>query len=176
MRLICIVNARSKLNPPIPQGYYGNAFAFPVAVSTAGLISKNPLGYSVDLIRKTKAAINDEYIKSLADLLVLRGRPHFTVVRSYLVSDVTHAGFNQIDFGWGLPAYGGPAKGGVGAIPGVASFFIPSTNANHQHGVLIPVCLPALAMDRFVQELHQMLNADALHVAPNVSSFILSSL
>ncbi|CAL9230664.1 unnamed protein product, partial [Arabidopsis halleri] len=31
MRLIFIVNARSKLkNPPLPPGYYGNAFAFPV--------------------------------------------------------------------------------------------------------------------------------------------------
>lgn len=164
MRLICIVNARSKFTPPLPTGYYGNAFAFPVAVSTAGRISANPLGYALDLIRKTKAGVTQEYMKSLADLLVLRGRPHFTVVRSYLVSDVTHAGFNELDFGWGLPAYGGPAKGGVGAIPGVASFFIPFENGKGQNGVLIPVCLPEVAMDRFAEELHGMLKDDPVDV------------
>ncbi|KAL8162621.1 hypothetical protein V2J09_014110 [Rumex salicifolius] len=180
MRLICIVNARSKVKPSLPAGYYGNAFAFPVAVSTAGRISANPLGYALDLIRKTKAGVTDEYMKSLADLLVLRGRPHFTAVRSYVVSDVTRAGFNHLDFGWGPPAYGGPAKGGVGAIPGLASFFIPFNNSKGQNGVLIPICLQEVAMERFAQELNRMLNGDAFDVHnpndANFSSLIMSSL
>ena len=52
-------------------------------------------------------------MQSLADLLFLKGRPHFTIVRSYLVSDVTHAGFGKFDFRWGKTVYGGPAKAGV---------------------------------------------------------------
>ena len=158
VRIICIVNARNKFEPPMPTGFYGNCFAFPVAVTTAGKLCKNPLGYALELVRKAKADVTQEYMQSLADLLVLKGRPHFTVVRSFLVSDVTRAGFGEVDLGWGKAVYGGPAKGGVGAIPGVASFYIPFTNAKGEEGLVIPLCLPAEAMERFVKELNDMLN------------------
>ena len=157
VRIICIVNARGKFNPPLPAGYYGNAFALPVAVTTAGKLCGNPLGYALELVRKAKADVTEEYMHSLADLMVVKGRPHFTVVRSYLVSDVTRAGFGEVDFGWGKALYGGPAKGGVGAIPGVASFYIPFKNAKGEQGLVIPVCLPSEAMDRFVKELDSTL-------------------
>ncbi|KAJ7949925.1 Benzyl alcohol O-benzoyltransferase [Quillaja saponaria] len=160
VRVLCIVNARSKFDPPLPTGYYGNAFAFPVALTNAGKLCENPLGYALELVKKAKADVTQEYMRSLADLMVIRGRPHFTVVRSYLVSDVTRAGFGEVDFGWGKPAYGGPAKGGVGAIPGVASFYIPFKNAKGEEGIVVPVCLPALAMERFVKELNIMLNME----------------
>ncbi|XP_027365767.1 benzyl alcohol O-benzoyltransferase [Abrus precatorius] len=177
VRILCIVNARSKFNPPLPTGYYGNAFAFPVAVTTAGKLCESPLGYALELVRKAKADVTEEYMHSLADLMVIKGRPHFTVVRSYLVSDVTRAGFGGVDCGWGNPAYGGPAKGGVGAIPGVASFYIPFKNAEGEEGLVIPVCLPSDAMERFVKELDGMLknHIQPVRGGPN-SGFIISSL
>ena len=178
VRILCIVNARSKFDPPLPSGYYGNAFAFPVAVTTAGKLCDNPLGYALELVRKAKADVTEEYMHSVADLMVTKGRPHFTVVRSYLVSDVTRAGFGNIEFGWGKAVYGGPAKGGVGAIPGVASFYIPFKNAKGEEGLVIPVCLPSEAMERFQKELNSVLNNHIVQpsaIAPN-SRFIVSSL
>nr|QLI57449.1 BAHD acyltransferase [Celastrus angulatus] len=157
MRIICIINARGKSNSPIPKGYYGNAFAFPVAVASAKELRDNPLGFALEKVREVKAGVDGEYMKSVADLMVVKGRPHFTVVRSYLVSDVTRAGFGEMDLGWGMPAYGGPAKGGVGAIPGVASFYIPLKNNKGEEGILVPLCLPAPAMERFEKQLGGML-------------------
>ncbi|KAH7841569.1 hypothetical protein Vadar_031667 [Vaccinium darrowii] len=176
VRIICIVNARGKFNPPLPVGYYGNAFAFPVAISTAGNLCQNPLGYALELVMKAKADVTEEYMRSLADLMVIKGRPHFTVVRSYLVSDVTRAGFRDVDFGWGKAAYGGPAKGGVGAIPGVASFYIPFTNKNNESGIVVPFCLPGPAMDRFMIQLESMLNSNQPTNVAKTSTFITSSL
>ncbi|KAL0463078.1 UNVERIFIED_CONTAM: Benzyl alcohol O-benzoyltransferase [Sesamum latifolium] len=178
VRILCIVNSRKRFNPPLPAGYYGNAFAFPIAISTAEKLSKNPLAYALELVRKTKADVTEEYMKSVADLMVIRGRPHFTVVRTYLVSDVTHAGFGDVDFGWGKAAYGGPAKGGVGAIPGVASFYIPFKNNKGENGIVVPICLAANAMEVFVKELEMMLKRDDddLRAVQNGSVFIASAL
>ncbi|KAF3958056.1 hypothetical protein CMV_016993 [Castanea mollissima] len=173
VRIICIVDARSKFNPPLPTGYYGNGFAFPVAITTTEKLCKNPLSYALELVKKAKNEVNEEYMRSLADMLVTRGRPHFTVVRAYLVSDLTRAGFKDVDFGWGKPVYGGAAKGGVGAIPGVSSFLIPFKNNMGEDGIVVPICLPAPAMEIFVKELDGLLKGQ-----PEIgnSKFIVSSL
>lgn len=176
VRVLCIVNARTKFNPPLPTGYYGNAFAFPVALTTARKLCQNPIGYALELIRKTKADVTEEYMRSVADLMVLKGRPHFTVVRTFLVSDVTHAGFGEVDFGWGKAAYGGPAKGGVGAIPGVASFYIPFKNKKGENGIVVPICLPAIAMERFVMELDNMLKDNDQLITGETNPHIMSAL
>ncbi|KAG0451877.1 hypothetical protein HPP92_025975 [Vanilla planifolia] len=159
-RIISIVNGRGgRFEQPLPDGYYGNAFAFPVAVETARELCGRPLAHAVELVKRAKAEVSWEYLRSLADLMVLRRRPHFTVVRTYLVSDVTRAGFGDVDFGWGKAMYGGPAKGGVGAIPGVASFFVPFTNSRGQKGIIVPVCLPAPAMELFSLEIERIVKA-----------------
>lgn len=177
MRVICIVNSRAKFNPPLPTGFYGNGFAFPVAISQAKKIYENPLGYTLQLVKQAKGMVTEEYMRSLADLLVSKGRLHFTVVRSYLVSDVTRAGFGSIDFGWGEPAYGGPAKGGVGAVPGVASFYIPFKNKKGEEGIVVPVCLPAPAMERFVKLMNEILEGESVDSSEeNKSVFIVSAM
>lgn len=173
---MCIVNSRALFNPPLPSGFYGNAFAFPVAISSAGKLSSNPVGYALELVKKTKADVSQEYMRSLADLMVLKGRPHFTVVRTFVVSDVTRAGFADLDYGWGPPAYGGPAKGGVGAIPGVASFYIPFKNGKGEKGIVVPLCLPGNAMEIFIKELNGLLCDVPEHpIASSGSSCFISS-
>ncbi|GAB4860467.1 Benzyl alcohol O-benzoyltransferase [Ancistrocladus abbreviatus] len=153
MRVICLANARSKFNPPlIPIGFYGNAFALPVAVSTAKKLCENPLAYGLELVRKAKADVTEEYMRSTADLMVTRGRPLFTVVGSYIVSDLTRAGLREVDFGWGNAVFGGPAR----AIPSIISFYIPFKNNKGENGIVVPICLPALAMERFVNQLNGM--------------------
>nr|POE92110.1 benzyl alcohol o-benzoyltransferase [Quercus suber] len=164
VRIICTINASAKLNPPLPTGYYGNSFAFSGVVTTAKKLCKKPLGYALELVKKAKNKVNEEYVRSLADMLVIRGRPHVTMVRTFIVSDVTRAGFKNVDFGWGKPVYGGPAEGGVGAIPGVICTFIPVKNGMGKDGIVVPICLPAPAMEIFDKELD------------GLSKFIVSSL
>ncbi|KAL2252575.1 UNVERIFIED_CONTAM: Benzyl alcohol O-benzoyltransferase [Sesamum indicum] len=57
VKFLCIVNSRKRFNPPLPAGYYDNAFAFPAAISSAEKLSRKPLAYTLDLVRKTKADI-----------------------------------------------------------------------------------------------------------------------
>ncbi|XP_037492563.1 benzyl alcohol O-benzoyltransferase isoform X2 [Jatropha curcas] len=171
MRMILLNNAR-KFNPPLlPEGYYGNGFVLSTAVATAGEISKSPIGYGLELIRKAKMEFDREYIKSVADLLVIKGRPHFTAEGTYVVSDVRHARFKEVDFGWGNAIYGGPAK----AIPIAASFYVPFESKKGENGIVIPICLPAQAMERFVKELKNLLDDNTV-IDVNRSSRIISAL
>nr|XP_043610572.1 benzyl alcohol O-benzoyltransferase-like [Erigeron canadensis] len=161
MRMMCIVNARKKFNPALPLGYYGNAFSYPAAISTARDLCNKPLSYALELVMKAKAEVTEEYMRSVADLMVLKGRPHFTnIAQSYIVSDVTHAGFSEVDFGWGKPTFAGPSTGGIGDLPYVASFYISSVNSMGESGILVPICLPTVAMEKFVKELNNMLSCD----------------
>uniref|UniRef100_A0A7N0VJ28 Benzyl alcohol O-benzoyltransferase n=1 Tax=Kalanchoe fedtschenkoi TaxID=63787 RepID=A0A7N0VJ28_KALFE len=162
VRMMSVVNARHKFNPPLRIGYYGNAFAYPAALTSAGELSANPIGFAVQLVKKAKNEVTEEYMKSVADLMVLNNRPHFTVVQSYLVSDVTRVGFETVDFGWGKAAFGGPAKGGIGAIPGFIVLYIPAKNKKGEKGITIPICLPAEVMDVFVKELDGLLETGRL--------------
>ncbi|KAL3038558.1 hypothetical protein AAZX31_01G139200 [Glycine max] len=142
------ITARGKVGLHVPNGYYGNAFAFPMALSKAGLLCQSPLEYALGLIKKAKAQMGLEYVKSVADLMVLKDRPKYKTKENYLIGDTTHVGFYDVDFGWGSPIYGGPA----GAIPFV-SFYGRFRNNEGEDGVVVPILLPHHVMKRFLFEL-----------------------
>lgn len=135
----------------LPPGYYGNTIAFPVAVASAGDLCSRPLCYALKMVRAAKAVVTAEYMRSVADLLVLRGRPHYQVAGTYLVSDGTRSGVDEVDYGWGKPAYGGPAWGRV------ASIHLPFTNSRGQEGIVVPHYLPRSTMDRFAMEVDRVI-------------------
>ncbi|XP_048320057.1 alcohol acyl transferase 1 allele GSd-like [Ziziphus jujuba] len=149
-----VVNGRGKnsnkgLN--LPVGYYGNAFAYPSAVSKAGILCRNPLGYAVELVKKAKSEMDEEYIRSVADLMVIRGRPPFKITKRHLVvSDLTRSGLDKIDFGWGLPRHAGVAMG----FPPI-SFFM-NYKVGGEDGVVMPIWLPLFSVERFRQEVKKM--------------------
>ncbi|CAJ1976204.1 unnamed protein product [Sphenostylis stenocarpa] len=126
VRMMCIVDARDKFEPSLPEGYYGSCFAFPAAVAAAGKLCSEPLEYAVRLIRKARGEVSEEYIHSVPDLM----------------------GFG---FRVGEGA-GGMAIAGAGAFPAV-NFHVPSQNAKGEEGILVLVCLPSPVMKAFAKEL-----------------------
>jgi len=155
VRMMVIVNARAKFNPPLPVGYYGNAFAYPAAVATAGKLCENPIGYAVELIKKAKGEVTEEYVHSVADLMVIKDGCTFTPIRSCLISDLSRGRFREVDFGWGEGVYGGVAEGGAGRFVG-ATYQVLHKNGRGEEGIVLPIWLPAEAMDRFADELDHM--------------------
>ncbi|KAK9058754.1 hypothetical protein SSX86_023596 [Deinandra increscens subsp. villosa] len=160
MRVTFAVSARARFNPPIPVGYYGNCFASPVAISTAKDLSTKPLAHALELVMKAKREVNEDYMRSVADLMVIKGRPPLTIGKSFVVSDLTQVGFYLVDFGWGKPKYGGVAKAGVGALQGILSMCIPFTNHKGESGIMVSIGLPTASMETFTNELNNMLAQD----------------
>ncbi|GJM94546.1 hypothetical protein PR202_ga11201 [Eleusine coracana subsp. coracana] len=155
IRLVPITNFRNRAPElALPAGYYGNACAFPTVVTTSGALLAGSLADAVDLVRNARGSVTAAYVRSMMDLLVLRGRPCLALANVYVVSDTRRAGFHRVDFGWGEPVYGGPAD-----TLFMASFLVAVNNGGGEDAVAVPVMLPRPAMDRFASEIQMMLNA-----------------
>ncbi|XP_047335514.1 benzyl alcohol O-benzoyltransferase-like [Impatiens glandulifera] len=148
VRVVILMNARKKFQPQFPSGYYGNAAVTPSALSIAGKLCRNPLGYAVNLVMKAKKEVTDEYLRSI----VQKGRPYITTKNNYFVSDLRHSGFSEIDIGWGKPRYGGGLK-----CREWDSMFIPTKNERGEDGIVVPIMLSELAMKVFEEELLSLL-------------------
>ncbi|XP_047331250.1 benzyl alcohol O-benzoyltransferase-like [Impatiens glandulifera] len=148
VRLVILMNALNKFQPPLPSGYYGNTAVTPSALSTAGKLCRNPLGYAVNLVMKAKREVTEEYLR----LLVLKGRPYITTENNYFVSDLRNSGFSKIDIGWGKPCYGRALK-----CFEWESMFIPTKNERGEVGLMVPIWLSEPAMKVFQEELLSLL-------------------
>ncbi|KAK9148911.1 hypothetical protein Scep_007668 [Stephania cephalantha] len=125
VRVICIVNARGKLkNPPLSEGTAGTRSCSRWRWGRRGGEGVGA-GVRGEEGEECEGEVTEEYVRSVADMMVERGG---------LTSgdeDVLGVGHDQggvrgSGFRVGKAVYGGPPKGGMRAIPGVASFFIPS--------------------------------------------------
>eukprot|EP01018_Ginkgo_biloba_P004954 Gb_32654 [translate_table: standard] len=153
VRLIFPLNGRPKIEPPLPSGYYGNVINLTCAKARAGDVANRPLSYAAKLIHEAKKMVGDEYMRSVINLMELKGRPHFPVIGTFIISDLTKIGFGEVDFGWGKAVYAGMARSGVGEVPGMMSFLIPLRTKNGFEGIGVSVGLPSAAMQRFKAEM-----------------------
>ncbi|CAA6659239.1 unnamed protein product [Spirodela intermedia] len=143
VRAMAIVTGRGRCSAVVPPGYYGNSFAHPVALSTAGELCGNPLAYAVQLISKAKSEMTTEYLRSTADLIAVKGSATYTSsIGSMIVSDLRQLGLRELDFGWG---------------DAVAHFYFHYTNTKGEEGVVVMLRLPAPAMERFAEEMETMM-------------------
>ncbi|KAI3974031.1 hypothetical protein MKX01_026428 [Papaver californicum] len=83
VRVAIAVNTRGKFHSPLPTGFYGNAVAYPVAVST-----------------------------TRTDLMQTKRRPIISPVQTYFVTDLRRVwNADEVGFGCGEAVYGGQAIG-----------------------------------------------------------------
>lgn len=171
VRLMFVVDARGMGDVKIPKGFYGTALAFPVAEAEAGKLCQQQLSYALQLVREAKArATADGYMQSVADLLVSKGRPHFAMdSRTYFISEITNAGLERIDFGWGKGDYAGPAT------VSLASYCIGMQSSNGEKGIRVSMHLPESTMERFCEEMEKITNASNVG-APSFQNHIVSRL
>lgn len=152
VHLTYLINIRRKsFNFELPSRYYGNAFITPAAISKAGLLCSNPLTYAVEMIKKLKDHMNEEYIKSVTDLIVIKGRPQLSKSWNFIISDNRSGGFDKFDFGWGEPIFGGVPK-----AVSLISFGVPVKNERGEKGILIAISLPPLAMKKFQEVVYNL--------------------
>ncbi|CAN6202272.1 unnamed protein product [Urochloa humidicola] len=111
-RLYSMIDMRARLAPPLPPGYFGNAVVRTSVSATAGEVVSNPVGHAA---RRALAATSqgDDYARSLVDYLEgvdAMDLPRSGISRAHLRA-ISWVGMSlyKADFGWGAPAFMGPA-------------------------------------------------------------------
>ncbi|KAL6977410.1 Acyltransferase [Sarracenia purpurea var. burkii] len=153
IRLTFSMNLRNIRGLNLPSGYYGNAIATPGVVTKVKTLCDNELGYVVGLLKEAKSRVDEEYVRSMTDLMVIKGRPSVFAWkwRGYVVSDQSRLGFGEVDFGWGSPVYGGTV--GVSGSMYPTTYITRIRNEKGEEVLVVPIELPTTAMKRFQDEL-----------------------
>lgn len=106
-KLLFSVNIRKKLNPEIPQGFYGNGFVLGCAQANAKDFVSANLHHVVRLVQQAKSALNDDWIRSMVDLLEDK-TVKTDLSTSLVISQWSKLGLEDLDFGEGQPLHMGP--------------------------------------------------------------------
>ncbi|XP_051129660.1 methanol O-anthraniloyltransferase-like [Andrographis paniculata] len=153
VRITLVVNLRyGAFGVSLPQGYYGNAFVSPAAISKASTLCESPLEHIANLIQKTKSQVNEEYIKSVADLMVIKGRPKLADTWNFVVSDLRKIGYGEPDLGFGEPCFTG-----VPWANSLDTFYDNVKCDGGEKGILVTLGLPSMAIEKFQFEVKKMI-------------------
>ena len=62
-RLFIPTDARARLQPPLPRGYFGNGIFTTTVIATAGELKSNPSWYAASKIHDAVVKMNDDYLR-----------------------------------------------------------------------------------------------------------------
>ncbi|OEL24475.1 Omega-hydroxypalmitate O-feruloyl transferase [Dichanthelium oligosanthes] len=144
VKLLFSVNVRRRVKPELPRGYYGNGFVLGCAESTAAQLtspSSSAARYGVRLVQEAKECVDDDYVRSMVDLLEERRGSRPDLAASLVISAWTRLGLEDLDFGAGTAANMGPLTSEIYCV------FLPVIG--DPHGVTVLVSVPQAAADRF---------------------------
>ncbi|KAJ8637336.1 hypothetical protein MRB53_011603 [Persea americana] len=146
-RLLFTVDGRSRFNPPLPKGFFGNGIIFAHCSCSAGELIEKPLSFAVRMVQEAIKVVNEDHLRSLIDHLEVTRASYPTAANNLLISEWSRLSFSSTDFGWGVPLQSGLAS------PPIIGLFLPYGEERKCINVLM--CLPAPAMETF-QELMVM--------------------
>lgn len=150
------INVRKLVNPPLPNGYWGNG-CVPIYIPLlAKDLEGQPIWKTAYSIKKSKLNATDEYVRSFIDFQEL----HQGVTAGPRVSGFTdwrHLGHSTVDFGWGGPVAVVPlSRRLLGSTE--PCFFLPGKESGMVRALLH---LEEDAIPGFRQEMDTLKNLDS---------------
>ncbi|EEF44670.1 spermidine coumaroyl-CoA acyltransferase [Ricinus communis] len=165
---------RQHFNPPLPSGYYGNAFVPSNVVLVGRKLNEGPLSDVVKLIKgHKKLCANTEYIlkhiEIIEKLLELNIKIESGNGAAMILTDWRQLGLlEEVDFGWKSPVNIIPVPWNMFGYVDLCIFMPPcNLDPSMKGGVRVLVSLPRAVMPKFKEEMDALLqlgddSADAL--------------
>ncbi|MCL7042479.1 hypothetical protein MKW94_029900 [Papaver nudicaule] len=132
IKLLFSANIRNSVEPKLAKGYYGNGFVLGCAETTVGQLVNSNMHHGVQLVQNAKAALTDDYVKSMVDFLEeKRVKPDLS--STLVISQWSKLGLEDLDFGEGKPWHMGPLASEIYCL------FLPVVGDLHAVKVLVSV-------------------------------------
>ncbi|KAF7816197.1 spermidine coumaroyl-CoA acyltransferase-like [Senna tora] len=161
--LFCLtIGARRILDPPLPDGYYGNAFVGANLVLKVKELEERPLYEVVKLIKQSKkAALNNDYIRNSINMMETMRETNVGIGKtgsSTVLTDWRQLGLlEEMDFGWKSPVNIVPSPRNMFGYVDLCLFLPPSNlDAEMKGGVRVYLSLPEAAMPMFREEMEKL--------------------
>jgi omega-hydroxypalmitate O-feruloyl transferase len=148
LRLTFSVNARNKLkNPPLKDGFYGNVVCLACAVSSVYELITRHLTETAHLVHDARIGVSEEYLRSTIDYVEVDRPTRLEFGGKLTITQWTRFSIYECaDFGWGRPIYAGPID--LTPTPQVC-VFLPEGEADPSDRMVVCICLPESATDKF---------------------------
>lgn len=145
------VDIRSRLTPPLPLAYCGNAVLSAYASAKCSELEALPFSEIVDRVTEGAVRMTDEYARSAIDWgEVYKGFPN----GEFLISSWWRLGFDEVVYPWGKPRYSCPV---VYHRKDIILLF-PEIGGVSSNGVNVLVALPHKEMEKFEELFHKFLD------------------
>ncbi|XP_019161737.1 PREDICTED: spermidine coumaroyl-CoA acyltransferase-like [Ipomoea nil] len=159
--ILCLAVGIRRLltDPPLPAGYYGNAFISAVAVSPCKSLDQGPIYKVAKMIKESKKAVsrNDQIRRSIDTLeaFVRGNRKVDGGGAAFVVTDWRQLRLSEeVDFGWGSAVNMIPLPWEMFGYVDLYIFLPPCrSNPAMEGGVRVLVSLPGAAMATFKEEM-----------------------
>ncbi|KAL3846299.1 hypothetical protein ACJIZ3_003702 [Penstemon smallii] len=141
--LLNVIDIRSRLDPPLPNSFCGNAVLVSYSSAKCGDIEEGQFCNLAEMVAVGPKRVTDEYARSVIDWLeVNKGLP----CGEYMVSSWLRLRFDEVVYPWGQPVYSGPV---VSHRKDICWVFADVD------GIYALVSLPVEEMERFESHFHK---------------------
>ncbi|XP_058104419.1 alcohol acyltransferase 9-like [Magnolia sinica] len=110
LRLTFAINVRPKLtDPPLKDGFLGNAVCVACATSTVGQLVDGQISAVARLVREARLGMSEEYVRSTIDYIGVDRPTRLDFAGKLTITQWTRFSiYESSDFGYDRPVYAGP--------------------------------------------------------------------
>lgn len=149
--ILYAVDIRSRLDPPLPKSYTGNAVLTAYATAKCKVLEEGAFCRLVEMVSEGAMRMTDEYARSAIDWgEMYQGFPNGEV----LVSSWWKLGFADVEYPWGKPKYSCPV---VYHRKDIILLFTPIDEGEDGGGVNVLAALPPKDMEKFQRLFKELL-------------------